>query len=125
MDIDPKIIKKMPKTDLHVHLDGSVRIHTLIDLARKQNIDLPSTDARKLKSILVPGLKCKSLEDYLKPFDIILSVLQEEEALSRVAYELAEDAARDLRAAAVGARPRGGSREPPARAAGRNGRADH
>ncbi len=95
MEIDPKIIKRMPKTDLHVHLDGSIRIDSLIELARKQNIDLPSSLPKNLKSILVPGIKCRSLEDYLKPFEIILTILQEEEALARVAYELAEDSAKE------------------------------
>jgi adenosine deaminase len=83
----------MPKTDLHVHLDGSVRIDTLIELARKQNVSLPSRSPESLKKILVPGIKCKSLADYLRPFDIVLSVLQDEESLFRVAFELAEDAA--------------------------------
>ena len=95
MEIDKKIIKAMPKTDLHVHLDGSVRISTLLELAKKQNVTLPSTDPKKLKKLLVPGLHCKSLVDYLRPFDIVLSVLQEEDALSRVAFELAEDAAKE------------------------------
>lgn len=95
MELDKKIIKAMPKTDLHVHLDGSVRIQTLLDLAKKQNVELPSSDPKKLKKLLVPGLHCKSLVDYLRPFDIVLSVLQEEEALSQVAFELAEDAAKE------------------------------
>jgi adenosine deaminase len=95
LEIDQKIIKQMPKTDLHVHLDGSVRIASLIELAKKQNIQLPSSEPKKLKSILIPGKKCRNLEDYLKPFEIILSVLQDGEALSRVAYELAEDSARE------------------------------
>ena len=85
----------MPKTDLHVHLDGSIRINTLLELAEQQGVKLPATDAKELKKILVPGVHCKSLEDYLRPFDIVLQVLQEEDALSRVAYELAEDAARE------------------------------
>ena len=95
MEIEKKIIKAMPKTDLHIHLDGSVRIPTLLELAKKQNIELPTSDFTKLKKLLVPGLRCRSLVDYLRPFDIVLSVLQEEEALSRVAFELAEDAARE------------------------------
>ena len=95
MELDKKLIKAMPKTDLHVHLDGSVRISTLLDLAKKQNVTLPESDPKKLKKLLGPGLHCKSLVDYLRPFDIVLSVLQEEEALSRVAYELAEDAAKE------------------------------
>lgn len=95
MEIDHKIIKAMPKTDLHVHLDGSVRIPTLIDLAKKYQVDIPTKDPKELKKILLPGLHCKNLADYLRPFDIILPVLQEAEALSRVAFELAEDAARE------------------------------
>jgi adenosine deaminase len=95
MEIDEKIIKAMPKTDLHVHLDGSVRIPTLIELANKQNINLPASNPKDLEKLLVPGTKCKNLEDYLRPFDIVLSVLQQEEALYRVAYELAEDAAEE------------------------------
>jgi len=95
MIIEPKIIKQMPKTDLHCHLDGSVRIDTILDLAKKQNVNLPTTNRRALKRLLQPGLKCKSLVEYLRPFDITLSVMQEPEALSRIAFELAEDAAKE------------------------------
>jgi len=93
MELDKKILHDMPKTDLHCHLDGSMRIETILDLAQKQKVKLPIDDPAKLKKILVPGLKCKSLVDYLKPFDITLSVLQEPDAIKRAAYELAEDCA--------------------------------
>jgi len=93
MEIDKKILHALPKTDLHCHLDGSMRIGTIIDLAKSQGIKLPSDDPKKLKKILVPGLNCKSLVDYLKPFDVTLSVLQEPDAIERAAYELAEDCA--------------------------------
>lgn len=95
MVFEQKLIRNMPKADLHCHLDGSMRIDTIIDLAHKQNVDLPGRDTKELKKLLVPGLKCKSLVEYLRPFDITLSVLQEAEALRRAAYELAEDAARE------------------------------
>ncbi len=85
----------MPKTDLHCHLDGSLRIDTVLDLAKKQKVELPTTDRKALKKLLVPGLKCKSLVEYLRPFDITLSVMQEAEALYRTAFELAEDAAKE------------------------------
>ena len=55
MEIDKKIIKAMPKTDLHVHLDGSVRIETLLELAKKQNVELPSSNNEDLKNILITG----------------------------------------------------------------------
>ena len=57
MEIDKKLLKAMPKTDLHVHLDGSVRIPTLLDLAKKQKVELPASDPKKLKKLLVPGLR--------------------------------------------------------------------
>jgi adenosine deaminase len=93
--LDLKTIKEMPKTDLHCHLDGSVRIDTILDLAARQKVELPSRDPKKLKKILVPGLNCNSLVEYLKPFDITLSIMQERDALERIAFELAEDAAEE------------------------------
>lgn len=42
------LIQSLPKTDLHVHLDGSLRLNTILDLAEKQGVRLPSTDPDKL-----------------------------------------------------------------------------
>jgi adenosine deaminase len=95
MIFEKKIIKKMPKTDLHCHLDGSVRINTIIELAKKKNIELPSKDPKELKKILIPGIKCKSLVEYLIPFEITLKVMQDADSLARIAYELAEDSAKE------------------------------
>jgi adenosine deaminase len=88
-------IEKLPKTDLHCHLDGSLRISTILDLAARQKVKLPAEDPDRLFKLIYAGERCSSLEDYLKAFDITLSVLQTEEALYRVAYELAEDCARE------------------------------
>jgi adenosine deaminase len=88
-----EFFQKLPKTDLHVHLDGSLRLETIIDLARSQHVPLPSTDAAELKKALGLGENYGSLVEYLKVFDVTLSVLQSEESLFRTAYELAEDAA--------------------------------
>ncbi len=93
MEIPYELLYKLPKTDLHVHLDGCLRPSTIIDLAKKQGVELPSTDPKELEEIVVSGKKCKNLEEYLRGFEITLSVLQKPEALYRVAYELAEDAA--------------------------------
>ena len=95
-EITLEMIKQLPKTDLHVHLDGSLRIPTILELAEKQKINLPTTDPDKLKKILIPGTPekgARSLEKYLESFNVTLSVLQTTDALSRTAYELAEDAA--------------------------------
>ncbi len=93
MEIPIEILEQLPKTDLHVHLDGSLRIPTLIDLAKRQGVELPSSNPEELAPIVMSGKNCKNLAEYLQGFDITLSVMQEEEALYRIAYELAEDAA--------------------------------
>ena len=56
-----EFIKKLPKTDLHVHLDGSVRIDTIIDLAKKYKIKLPTMDPIELRKLLVCGEQTTSL----------------------------------------------------------------
>lgn len=90
-----ELIKKLPKTDLHVHLDGSVRLETIIDLAKEFNIKLPTMDLEELRKLIVCGEHTVSLDDYLRGFNIVNLVLQNKEGLRRAAYELAEDAANE------------------------------
>ena len=95
MEIPRELLKDIPKADLHVHLDGSLRVSTLIDLAKKQNIDLPTFNHDELAKVVKSGIHCRNLTEYLQGFEITLSVMQEPEALYRIAYELAEDAAEE------------------------------
>ena len=88
-------LQRLPKTDLHVHLDGSLRIQTILDLAREQGVELPGDTVESLRGFVEMGDECESLVEYLKAFDITLSVMQTYEALVRTAFELAEDAARE------------------------------
>ena len=81
--------ERLPKTDLHVHLDGSLRIPTILDLAADQGIELPATEVEGMRKALHAGENTGSLVKYLEAFDITLKVLQSEAALHRVAYELA------------------------------------
>lgn len=87
--------ERLPKTDLHVHLDGSLRIKTILELAAEQGIELPESTPDALLKAMNCGVRTGSLVDYLKAFDITLRVLQTEDALIRVAYELCEDAAKE------------------------------
>jgi len=89
------VFERLPKTDLHVHLDGSLRLETILALAAEQGIDLPADSPDGLKRVLHCGENTGSLVEYLKAFDVTLRVLQTKEALYRVAYELAEDAAKE------------------------------
>jgi len=86
-----EFLLRIPKADLHIHLDGSIRVSTLIDLAKEQNISLPSYDEEELKQMVFPPTYT-SLVDYLAGFGYITKVLSSKQALERVAYEVALDA---------------------------------
>ena len=90
-----ELLQKLPKTDLHCHLDGSLRLSTILELARKQKVELPSTTEEGLAKAIHRGEICQDLVEYLKAFDITCSVMQTEDALERTAYELAQDAAKE------------------------------
>lgn len=98
-NLSPKVTKELlralPKTDVHCHLDGSLRLSTILELAAKDEVDLGVDDEDGLRKAIHMGERCKNLVEYLKAFDITCSVLQTEEALERAAFELAEDAARE------------------------------
>lgn len=95
MSLTREEIHAMPKTDLHVHLDGSIRLATMIELAQERQIELPSMDEKELYRKLRLGSHFDNLVDYLSVFRHTLSVMQDEEALERTAYELAEDNAQE------------------------------
>jgi adenosine deaminase len=85
----------LPKTDLHVHLDGSLRLETILDLAKEAGVTLPASDTEGLRNVIGCGRQFGSLVEYLRGFDVTLSVMQTEYALERAAFELAEDAHRE------------------------------
>lgn len=89
--IPAEFLRRIPKADLHVHLDGSLRISTLIDLARKQGLALPSYTEKGLRQKVFKD-KYKSLVEYLKGFEYTDAVMQSAENIERIAYELGQDA---------------------------------
>ncbi len=92
IEVTEELLRALPKTDLHCHLDGSMRLKTILELAAKQGVKLPSETEEGLGKAIHKGEICKDLEDYLVAFDVTCSVLQTQEALYRAAYELGVDA---------------------------------
>jgi len=89
-------IRQAPKALLHDHLDGGLRPATIIDLAGEFGYDgLPTTDPDELATWMRRGADRKSLELYLETFAHTVGVMQERDAIVRVAAECAEDLAAD------------------------------
>ncbi|HSQ36169.1 MAG TPA: adenosine deaminase family protein [Candidatus Binatia bacterium] len=90
MKISKEFVARIPKTDLHLHLDGSLRLPTLIELARENGVKLPAYDEEGLRRLVFKDAYA-DLPEYLKGFAYTTAVLQTPAALERVGYELAQD----------------------------------
>lgn len=90
MNYSYDFLKDIPKNDLHLHLDGSLRLSTLIELAKKDQIDLPSYTEDGMKEIVFKE-NYANLGEYLNGFQYTCAVLRSLENLERVSYELAMD----------------------------------
>ncbi len=94
--LSPETIRRAPKALLHDHLDGGLRPATIVDLAAEFGYaGLPTTDPVELATWIRRGADRKSLELYLETFAHTVGVLQERDAITRVAAECAEDLAAD------------------------------
>jgi adenosine deaminase len=88
------LIRRLPKAELHVHLDGCLRPETMLELARELGVVLPAKDPERLADAVFVR-HADSLEEYLERFKITVSVMQSARALERIAYEFVLDAAAD------------------------------
>jgi adenosine deaminase len=92
MKLTDTFIRSLPKVLLHDHLDGGLRPRTVIELAKDQHYKaLPTTDPGELARWFHRGAQRGSLAQYLEGFAHTCGVMQTEEALERVAYEMMED----------------------------------
>ena len=91
MNIPSEFLKRIPKADLHVHLDGSLRLSTLIELAKKEGVELPAYTEEGLREKVFKD-KYASLVEYLKGFSYTGAVMRNAANIERVAYELGQDA---------------------------------
>lgn len=85
-----ELLEALPKTDLHLHLDGSLRLSTLIELAAERGVELPATTEEGLRETVFRDAYA-NLGEYLHGFKYTCAVLRDEPALERCAFELAED----------------------------------
>jgi adenosine deaminase len=84
------LLVALPKTDLHVHLDGSLRLSTLIELARERGVALPADTEAGMRAAVFKDHSA-DLPEYLAGFAWTCAVMQDAPALERVAYEFAQD----------------------------------
>lgn len=89
-----EVLQRMPKAELHCHLDGSLRPATLLELSTARGLTLPAGTRDALESYMRVD-DAHNLEEYLARFEITLAVMQDAESLERVAHELVLDAALD------------------------------
>lgn len=87
--------KRLPKIDLHLHLDGAIRVPTIAELGDDLGVKLPTYDPKKLAKFVQVDRDCRSLTDYLKRFEVFYPILPYAKTQERIAYELCEDCARD------------------------------
>lgn len=84
----------LAKTELHCHLDGSLSLAAIRQLADLAGIALPDTD-EELKACVTAPAHCESLVDYLTTFDFVRPLLQTSAALELAAYDVAQQAAQE------------------------------
>ena len=88
--ITPEFIRALPKSDLHLHLDGSLRLKTLIELSREAKLKLPSYSEAGLRKLVFKDTY-KDLPEYLHGFMYTCAVMTDLDNLTRIAQELVED----------------------------------
>ncbi len=87
-----RLLEAMPKAELHLHLDGSLRVGTAMELARTRGVEAPTT-WRGMFDALVAPMPCRDQADLLRAFDLPIALMQDAEALERITRELVESKA--------------------------------
>ena len=95
-DLDPRTLRAlagaMPKAELHLHLDGSLRAETALEIARTRGVDAPRTYAG-MRGVLVGPEQSEDQAALLRAFDLPIALMQDAAALEHIAADLVEDKA--------------------------------
>ena len=92
MEAEPYIDPRLPLIDLHRHLDGSIRLETVLEVAQQQGIALPADDLDGLRPHVVVDGKAAGLMDFIGRFRWLTAILHDLDTCRRVAYENVLDA---------------------------------
>src|SRR5512147_2277688 len=84
----------LPKTEIHIHLEGSIRTQTIIDVAKEHNLKLPAYEVGELERHVKVYDQMRDLETVLEAFGIFQNSITSPEVVERIAWELFEDAAK-------------------------------
>jgi adenosine deaminase len=92
-NFDPKY-NRIPKTEIHIHLEGSIRTQTIIDIAREYNLKLPAYEVTELDKHVKVLDQMRDLRAVLEAFAIFQNSIASPEVVERIAWELFEDSAK-------------------------------
>jgi len=96
--LDPRtlrsLVRAMPKAELHLHLDGSLRVTTALEIARTRGVAAPTTFAG-MRGVLVAPDQVTDQAELLAAFDLPIALMQDADAIERIAADLVEDKASD------------------------------
>src|SRR5512135_2092290 len=85
----------LPFIDLHRHLDGSVRLETILDLGRRHNLPLPAWDVESLRPYVQVTTPRPGIMAFIARFKWMVGILVDYDACRRIAYECVEDLKRE------------------------------
>lgn len=88
-------LQALPKVDLHRHLEGSLRLGTLAEIALEHGLDLPGYDIEELRPLVQVTDRYLDFHAYLRKFELLRRFYPTRQAVERVAYEAVADAAAD------------------------------